>query len=1474
MPQRPRIAVLLLYFLASCLLLVHAQGPEHVITSFDNLPANLFFFDDTESAIFHDSIEGNVYVSSNEGRTWKQVDDIPKGRAAMVIEHPFNNRYAFVLTNSNRHYRTDDRGKTWRHFEVPIPPALVGRPLSFNALPGMDGHIIYQGTSCDKRGWGAICHDETYYTKDHFGDTPQKLLTQTTRCQFAHGSKDFKVDADKNLIFCVAFDTSSTTGSHSLASSRLFSSTDYFQKDNKVEDLGIGKNAKGVIAFAIVAKYAVVAMKDMAPGSKGEMLLYVTLDGKTWAKAQFPHASSAQLRENAYTIVESTTYSLAVDVVLQDRATIGTLFMSNSNGTFFVESLKDTNRNDAGFVDYERLYGVDGIGLANVVANAKDVEGRGADKQLKTYITYDDGSNWQPIRAPSKDSEGRPMRCNPSDIDECSLHLHSITTPHNFGRIFSSPAPGLAMGVGSVGESLRSYEDSDTFLSTDAGLTWQMIRPDAHKYEFGDQGSILVVVNDEDGTDKVRYSLDLGKTWKSYDIGVKLRARALMTLPDSTSQKFILLGQVARRDQSKEIGRVVVVFLDFAKTRSRKCTENDFEKWYARPAKTECLMGHKQWYKRRKPDVDCYVGEKYKDPVEHEEDCECTDADYECDYNFVRQGNECVPVGPEPIPEGVCHGDPNQMYKGSSGYRKIPGNTCKGGVKKDEPINKKCSQAQPKEGQVIHQTFDFRSFVLQHAYFRDSTTILVRTSDGAIWQSSNEGYAWKRLFPDQRFLGFYHHKYSSDRAYLITETNLFYYTTDTGRSWNPQHAPTPPNTFGAQVLRFHPTSDNLIWTGNRDCDGVGQNCHAEAQYSRDNGRKWYMVDNYVRNCAFTKDKDLNTDPNEILCESYPTKKGSQKKMEGMPMELVVGGNFFARKTKMFDQVVGFAKFSEFLVVASVCSVVIISGASSLMVCQTTPSGRSLELQVSLDGYSFATGQFPAGMNPDTHAYTVLESSTKALFLHMTMSDEPFYGNILKSNSNGTYFGLSIENVNRNERGYVDFEKMIGLDGIALINVVSNPSEAKVTKTKKLQTRITHNDGSTWRSLTPPKVDSQGRPYSCNGAKCALHLHGYTERTDPRATFSSPSIVGLIMAVGNVGESLAPYKDSDTFLSRDGGFTWEEVHKDAHLWEFGDSGSVLVMVNDEEPTDHLLFSTDEGLNWREYKFTEEKMRVRFIDTVPSDTSRRFILLGNYPRAQSSVAVHVDFSALTNKKCVLDLDNPGQDDFELWSPSEEREERCLFGRQTLYHRRNRNATCIVGQMPKVEEKLVSTCPCAKIDFECEFNHVKDSADECVLSPGASPLPNDEVAGCKHGEEFWYERTAYRLIPYSSCEDGLRRDRGARHRCPGFNGHGALFWLFVLFLPCGFTALVAYYYYRRSGHARGTIRLPGDASSSAFRDDSGVLSTLASVPWFIIGITGIAWEWVTSQIEGAGLRSRRGYRDLRVDEDAQILRFEDEE
>ena len=105
---------------------------------------------------------------------------------------------------------------------------------------------------------------------------------------------------------------------------------------------------------------------------------------------------------------------------------------------------------------------------------------------------------------------------------------------------------------------------------------------------------------------------------------------------------------------------------------------------------------------------------------------------------------------------------------------------------------------------------------------------------------------------------------------------------------------------------------------------------------------------------------------------------------------------------------------------------------------------------------------------------------------------------------------------------------------------------------------------------------------------------------------------------------------------------------------------------------------------------------------------------------------------------------------------------------------------------------------LDDSSEFNYVKNSNDECVLVPGTSPLPDDET--CRDGAEYWYERTPYRVIPYSSCEGGYRPDQGLAHRCPGFGSKGFLFWFFIILLPFGFTLLVGYYYFRRGGLARG--------------------------------------------------------------------------
>lgn len=100
--------------------------------------------------------------------------------------------------------------------------------------------------------------------------------------------------------------------------------------------------------------------------------------------------------------------------------------MSSAEGTYFVEALADTNRNEYGLVDFETLVGLEGVGIANVVSNREEVVGWNEAKKLKSVITYDDGSllclifigadkvgsSWRPIKPPTKRLNGDDWSCN------------------------------------------------------------------------------------------------------------------------------------------------------------------------------------------------------------------------------------------------------------------------------------------------------------------------------------------------------------------------------------------------------------------------------------------------------------------------------------------------------------------------------------------------------------------------------------------------------------------------------------------------------------------------------------------------------------------------------------------------------------------------------------------------------------------------------------------------------------------------------------------------------------------------------------------------------------------------------------------------------------------------------------------------------------------------------------------------------
>ncbi|KAG9121762.1 vacuolar protein sorting/targeting protein PEP1, partial [Ceratobasidium sp. 392] len=169
---------------------VAAQNPGIKVTKFENLPKNLFYFDDTSTILYHDSVEGNVWISEDEGRSWAKVEGVPSGDAMILVEHPFENRMAFILGEGKKHWRTNNRGKTWQSFEMPHPVALTSSPLSFHSDKKNAEWILMQAS---------IQHPifATYYTEDAFSSSAKLLMGSSQKCIFAHSSSVKTVSGGK-----------------------------------------------------------------------------------------------------------------------------------------------------------------------------------------------------------------------------------------------------------------------------------------------------------------------------------------------------------------------------------------------------------------------------------------------------------------------------------------------------------------------------------------------------------------------------------------------------------------------------------------------------------------------------------------------------------------------------------------------------------------------------------------------------------------------------------------------------------------------------------------------------------------------------------------------------------------------------------------------------------------------------------------------------------------------------------------------------------------------------------------------------------------------------------------------------------------------------------------------------------------------------------------------------------------------------
>ena len=214
------------------------------------------------------------------------------------------------------------------------------------------------------------------------------MVDGALKCIFARSTKAFKEDSKKG-VFCIDLDLES--GRNWPENLRLSKSEDWF-KTSEVVEVDSSKHVRGFIGMGSVQSFIVAAVKSI--GTE-ELALYVTDDGEHWDRARFPDDHGG-IMEEAYTILPSTTYAIQVDVLssMSVRNQIGTLFTSNSNGSYFTRSLENTNRNNNGIVDFEKVQNIEGILLANIVSNHEEVRANPgtAEKQIESRISFDDGT--------------------------------------------------------------------------------------------------------------------------------------------------------------------------------------------------------------------------------------------------------------------------------------------------------------------------------------------------------------------------------------------------------------------------------------------------------------------------------------------------------------------------------------------------------------------------------------------------------------------------------------------------------------------------------------------------------------------------------------------------------------------------------------------------------------------------------------------------------------------------------------------------------------------------------------------------------------------------------------------------------------------------------------------------------------------------------------------------------------------------
>lgn len=190
------------------------------------------------------------------------------------------------------------------------------------------------------------------------------------------------------------------------------------------------------------------------------------------------------------------------------------------------------------------------------------------------------------------------------------------------------------------------------------------------------------MARDDKAIEEIIFSWDHGNTWRTMGISEKpIFITNIVTDPTNKG----LIFQVYGVPEGETYGFVIKI--SFEDLMPRNCSHNengdsDYETWSPHSPNQKCINGEKLIYLRRKPERECFNPDELE-MVKRERKCSCSKEDWECDIGYFRDEDTslCTRLDGKILDDSQTDSCVfNEYYEVKSGYRKIAGNVCEGGV--------------------------------------------------------------------------------------------------------------------------------------------------------------------------------------------------------------------------------------------------------------------------------------------------------------------------------------------------------------------------------------------------------------------------------------------------------------------------------------------------------------------------------------------------------------------------------------------------------------------------------------------------------------------------------------------------------------------------------------------------------------------------------------------------------------------------